>query len=160
MIFDGILNYKNGLLYWNVNPSSKVYAGDLAGTIGSEGYIKVMYKKKSYPAHVIVWMMHNGPIPIGMEVDHINHIRTDNRIENLRLVSRGDNMLNKSMYSNNKSGVTGVSWRSRNKTWVAQIQIGGKKKFLYEGKSRSDAISARKLAESTNGFHKNHGEKK
>src|SRR5699024_2308960 len=99
-------------------------------------------------------------IPNGMEVDHINHIRNDNRIENLRLVSRGDNMLNKSMYSNNKSGVTGVSWKSRNKTWVAQIQIGGKKKFLYEGRSLADAISARKLAESTNGFHENHGAKK
>ncbi|WVX93024.1 HNH endonuclease [Escherichia phage BUCT-XGG-1] len=47
MIFNNILNYKNGLLFWAIKPSAKVYEGDLAGTIDSEGYIKVMYKKKS-----------------------------------------------------------------------------------------------------------------
>lgn len=157
MNWHDILDYVDGVLYWKVKPSQKVYIGDEAGSISDDGYIKVMYRKRSYGAHCIVWEMHHGKIPDGMEVDHINHIRTDNRIENLRLVSRSENMKNKSRYSNNKSGITGVNWHSTRKKWIAQIQAEGKKIMLYEGSSLEEAINARRLAEKERNFHKNHG---
>lgn len=156
MIDLSIFNYKNGVLTWAINPSSKVFAGDVAGTI-VDGYVKVMYKKRSYGAHRIVWEMHKGKIPYGFEVDHINHIRSDNRIENLRIVSRSENMLNKSIYSTNKSGVVGVSWNNKRGKWIAQIQKAGKKKSLYEGDSFDDACKARRSAENGLLFHENHG---
>lgn len=152
-----ILRYDNGSLIWVIKPSSKVNVGDVAGTVNDEGYIKIMYRKRSYGAHCIVWEMHNGEIPDGYEIDHENHNRSDNRIENLRLVTRSDNMKNKSMYSTNKSGVTGVNWHNRKRKWIAQIQSDGKKKMLYEGRSFDDAVAARKAAEEERKFHKNHG---
>ncbi|UGO52592.1 HNH endonuclease [Klebsiella phage vB_KpnD_Opt-817] len=159
MNFNSILRYESGKLFWTIKPSAKVFVGDEAGSINDEGYIKVMYRRKSYPAHHIVWVMHNGEIPDGYEIDHENHIRSDNRIENLRLVTRLDNMKNKSAYSNNKSGVVGVSWSKRKNKWVSQIQHKGKKKMLYEGSSFEYAVAARKAAEAVLKFHANHGER-
>lgn len=151
------LKYSDGNLYWLVTRNNRVQAGTLAGTISDEGYVKVMMRRKAYHAHRIIWEMHYGKIPEGMEIDHINHDRTDNRIENLRLVTKQVNMKNKSSYSNNKSGVTGVSWHSKKKKWVAQIQGNKRKKMLYEGDSFNDAVKARKSAEIELNFHKNHG---
>lgn len=151
------LKYRDGNLYWLVTRNNRVQAGSLAGTISDEGYVKVMIRKKAYHAHRIIWEMHYGKIPEGMEVDHINHDRTDNRIENLRLVTKQVNMKNKSSYSNNKSGVTGVSWHSKKKKWVAQIQCNKKKMMLYEGDNFDDAVKARNEAEIELNFHKNHG---
>lgn len=102
--------------------------------------------------------MHNGQIPDGMEIDHINHIRTDNRIENLRLVSRLTNMKNKSMYANNSSGVTGVRWDSRFGEWISRITTNGKIIYLGSFDNINDAITARNVAEAKIGFHDNHGD--
>lgn len=71
--------------------------------------------RKTYLEHRLVWEFHNGPIPSGMEIDHINRDRSDNRLENLRVVSRCGNMKNKSFYSNNRSGYRGVVQRENGK---------------------------------------------
>lgn len=149
------LNYDGGVLYWSERVGQRVFAGDVAGT-KIDGYICIMYRKKYYRAHRIVWEMHMGKVPDGMEVDHINHIRDDNRIENLRIVTKECNMSNKSIYKNNSSGVTGVNQRKCGK-WVAQIQSGGKKVGLYFGESFELAVKARLKAEIDMGFHINHG---
>jgi hypothetical protein len=58
---------------------------------------------------------HNLP-----HIDHINHNRQDNRIENLRWVSRKDNNRNQSMSSRNTSGIQGVRFDKRGNNWIAQ----------------------------------------
>ena len=59
--------------------------------------------------HRVVWEEHNGPIPEGMQIDHINGDKQDNRIENLRLATNQQNSCNrKGANSNSKSGVRGV----------------------------------------------------
>lgn len=104
--------------------------------------------------------MHYGKIPEGMEIDHINHITDDNRIENLRLVTRKDNCKNVSMSKSNKSGVVGVSWCKRTCKWFASIRVDRKEKFLGRYDKIDDAAAARKAAELKYNFHKNHGSKK
>lgn len=76
--------------------------------------------------------------PSGVEVDHVNGVRNDNRRCNLRLVSRRDNMKNKSSYGGT-SQFKGVSWRARDRAWVAQISLDGKKQHIAQFSSELDA---------------------
>jgi hypothetical protein len=73
-------------------------------------------------------MLIHGPIPDGMQVDHINGDRSDCRIANLRLISHMGNCENKhKAMSNSKSGLLGASWCKVMKRWVATIKYDGKK---------------------------------
>lgn len=92
-----ILEYRDGNLYWRISNRGHIKAGDLAGTTKRDGkhYFTVTISQKKYSVHRIVWIMINGDIPDGMEIDHINRDRYDNRIENLRLVTKSQNSLNK-----------------------------------------------------------------
>ena len=55
------------------------------------GYVQIMIDGKLYKRSRLVWEHHNGKIPKGMEVDHINHVRDDDRIENLQLLTHKQN---------------------------------------------------------------------
>lgn len=158
MDWNEIFYYDSGELLWNLSPRASKKRGDAAGYIERFGYKKVQYKMKCYMAHRIIWEMHNGPIPDGMEIDHINHVRDDNRIENLRLVTHSDNQKNQKQHKTNTSGVTGVHWSKHRRKWVAKITINGKHFNLGGFDSKELAISARKNAEKWTGFHENHGE--
>jgi len=116
--FHQIFDYKDGELYWKVKPSLGVNIGDKAGTINSGGYVQVRYQGVKRMVHRVIYEMFNSKIP--RELDHINRIKTDNRIENLREVTRSENNLNKSIQKNNKSGVKYVSWHKASKKWVVQ----------------------------------------
>ncbi|VXD04922.1 conserved hypothetical protein [Enterobacterales bacterium 8AC] len=162
----------NGVLVWNTRPDSHFintayakswnsrYAGGVAGCV-SNGYKVVSVNKRLYFTHRIIWVMHYGDIPVGYEIDHINHVKDDNRVSNLRLVTHSDNQKNLSMLKNNSSGINGVFSDKRNGNWIAQIKPRGKKtKHLGSFGNKSDAIAARKAAEIKYGFHENHGSAK
>lgn len=88
MDWNDVFEYRDGLLYWKIKTNRNMKIGRLAGSMAGNGYMQVHCFGKVRLMHRIIWEMHNGEIPEGMEIDHINHIRDDNRIENLRLVSR------------------------------------------------------------------------
>lgn len=91
-----IFNYVDGFLYWKIKPAACVAVGDLAGTEkGANGYVRVKYKKSIYLAHRIIWIWHGNNLNEGLEIDHINKNKKDNRIENLRQVTRAKNLENK-----------------------------------------------------------------
>lgn len=92
-----LFEYIDGNLYWRKSNRGHSKAGDLAGTTNKDGkhYFTVTISQKKYSVHRIVWVMVNGDIPNGLEIDHINRDKYDNRIENLRLVTRSQNSLNK-----------------------------------------------------------------
>ena len=151
------LEYNNGDLCWRTDRGSNKLKGLKAGSVDSNGYVLIKLNGKKHRAHRIVLEIYNGPIPCKMEIDHINHVKTDNRIENLRLVDHVTNGRNKSQYGNNKSGATGVSWDSNQNKWFAQITVKSKNIRLGYFLNFSDAVNARKLAEIQYGFHENHG---
>ena len=95
--------------------------------------------------------------PLELLLVHKNNKENDNRIKNLRELSHKQNMKNQSLYRNNTSGHAGVHWIRRDKRWLAQIQVNGKKINLGYFKEKEDAIKARKEAEAKYKFHKNHG---
>lgn len=92
-----IFKYKDGRLYWNVKRGG-LNIGDEAGCISrSEKYSswKIRVNGVKFRRSRIVWCIHFGEIPEGMEIDHINHNPLDDRIENLRLATTAQNAANK-----------------------------------------------------------------
>lgn len=107
-------------------------------------------------AHRVAWAMHYGEWP-RYEIDHINGIRSDNRISNLRDVTSSENGRNSQRMKNNTSGQTGVSWDRSRDQWVAYIRASGRILNLGRFLLKGDAIAARKAAEVEHGYHQNHG---
>jgi hypothetical protein len=137
--------------------SNTRWAGKQAGSINKvHGYIGIFLFGRRMQAHRLAWIISNGDISLG-EIDHINGIRSDNRIENLRLVTRSENHKNTKRPKHNSSGFIGVSWHIGCNKWQAYIKINGKVRYLGMFDHLDDAVNARHLAEKTLCFHKNHG---
>lgn len=145
-----------GILTNKVYKCSRALAGKEAGHQEPRGYRNVMHKKKMYKAHRLIWLYVHGKFPEG-EIDHINGIRNDNRIANLRDVAHLENQRNRNANSNNASGVGGVGWSKNAGKWRAGIQVDGSAKHLGYFDDIEDAAQARKAAEVKYGFHPNHG---
>lgn len=106
--------------------------------------------KFEFLAHRLAWFLVNGSWPKG-EIDHINGNREDNRIANLRDVTRTENARNLRLRFGSSSGYSGIS---RHQTgW--KITISGKY-VGYKG-CLGEAITLRKTAEKNMDYHKNHG---
>ena len=133
------------------------YAGRPAFTAKMNGgYLCGAVYKISLQAHVAAWVIHTGQWPDG-EIDHINGVRNDNRLSNLRCVTRSENQRNRALSATTTSGVMGVSYNARDKRWAAYIGADGKHVSLGTFRSKDDAIAARQAAVAAYGFHKNHG---
>lgn len=146
--------YKNGELYWKIN-------NKIAGYISNNDRRIIMIKYKNYVSHRLIWVYFNGDIPAGMQIDHLDHNKKNNRIENLRLVSFCENCKNLPLRKDNKSGCVGVKWEKRyKKRWVAEITVNKKNIYLGSFINKQDAINARKAAEIKYGFHANHGKER
>jgi len=122
------LLYENGVLYWtNLKRSYRsVSNGKEAGCLTPYGYIIVKVNQKLIFAHRIVYFLHNGVWPHA-EIDHINKIRTDNRIENLRDCSRTQNSWNRNR-KNSKYG-RGISWSKDKNKYRVRVNKNGKVVF-------------------------------
>jgi len=118
--------------------------------------VQIIINKEHYLAHRLAWLYVNGEFPPD-QIDHINHVRNDNRIKNLRTVSCKENQKNKLMHKNNTSGVIGVHWYKPRMKWKAGIKVNGELNHLGYFTSLREAAKARKEAERKYGFHENHG---
>ena len=151
-------DYETGVLYWRWRNSNRVPKTLEAGTQRKlSGYLDVQVHGRSYPAHRIVMLMCYGFYGEGLDVDHINHVRNDNRLVNLRFVTRGENQRNQSLSSKNTSGVTGVHFAKANKKYVAQIQVDRKVMHLGMFDTLEEAAAARAEANLKFNFNNNHG---
>jgi len=142
--------FKNEIIgkCWN-----STHANTEAGTCWR--YRSIRINRKSFLAHRLAWFYVHGEWP--EFIDHINGNGLDNRISNLRAVTKAENSKNIKLKSDNKSGVHGVCWHSRENKWKACIHHNNKKIHLGTFLSLDDAIKARKEAEKTYKYHNNHG---
>ena len=125
-----IFEYKNGELFWKKPFGKKTKVGQKAGSKQSLGYLQVSINKKKYLLQRIIFVMHHGYFP--KEVDHINGVKSDNRIENLRDVTRSQNINNKSKPITNTSGTKNVYFHPSRNKWQVKLFIHGvSKSFGY-----------------------------
>lgn len=140
-----IPNGEDGTLEWKVD-----YRRAKVGDLVSASAIKSPYKLlkidgSTLSVHRILWLMLKGPIKSGDVLDHINGDTHDNRICNLRVCSHAENMRNRKVHSNNRSGLKGVYSDSsilRAKPWRAQIRVNGRKINLGRFDTANEAHDA------------------
>lgn len=129
-----------------VNPENgtvdKVYKN--IGSQAGAGYRHTRVNGTHKLLHRIIWEHVNGPIPEGMYIDHINGVKDDNRISNLRLVTPMQN-------AQNRPTTKGVSWCKRTQKWLAQIGHNGKRINLGRFENLEDAQAA--YAEAAAKYH-------
>lgn len=143
------LNYnpKTGIFTWNeVVVPSPVKVGDIAGGHDKDGYVQIWIRDKVYFAHRLAFLYYHGYLPEN-DVDHINRNKSDNRIDNLREVSRSCNMQNSRVADRNTSGYKGVSLCKASNKWSAYITVNYKQYSLGKYKSPLEAALARITAE-------------
>ena len=151
-------DYETGVLYWRWRVNSRVPKTLEAGTQRkSSGYLSVSVHGRDYSVHRIVMLMCYGFYGEGLEVDHINHVRNDNRLVNLRFVTHGENMRNKSVSSKSTTGVTGVDFLKAHKKYRARIRVDGETIHLGMFETLEEAAAARAEANLKFNFNNNHG---
>jgi len=125
-----LLNYDQATgLFTRRDRRGRFQAGSVVGSLDRDGYRVMKIDGKSHQAHRLAFLVIHGYLP--KEIDHINGDPSDNRIENLRSVTRSENQRNSGKYANNTSGFKGVCWHSRDKKWQAQARdANGKRKTL------------------------------
>ena len=142
----------NGNLVWKVRLSRRTRIGDIAGTPSGAGYHVVIVDGRPNKTHRVIWLWHHGYTPEG-DLDHINRVKLDNRIENLREVSRQCNTRNTGNQKNNTSGAKGIythpSWDN---VWQAFITVNGRQCKLGNHSSFDEAVLHRLAAEQCLGW--------
>lgn len=114
---------ETGLATRLVTVATNARVGDVAGSVQSSGHLIVWIDGRSYLVHRVVWAIHYGKWPTD-QIDHVNGIKTDNRISNLREATHAENMRNRGMLRSNTSGVIGVCWHKASQKWQAYIRSG------------------------------------
>lgn len=119
----------SGRFTWLQPSSPRVFIGSPAGTLHKgSGYRRLMVDRRKYQEHRLVWLAATGDFPPNL-IDHINGVKNDNRIANLRLATRKQNNENVKLRVDNTSGFKGAT-RKPDGRWEAQIQTNKTKMYL------------------------------
>jgi len=137
-----------GVFTWRLRFGKRGIPGRRAGTIDFNGYEVITINGKRHKAHRLAWLYVHGRWP-AVAIDHINGVRSENRIQNLREAGPAENQQNRGRQRNNKSGFTGVSWDQSAGKWRAGIRADGRARNLggYDSPEQaSEAYLAAKAA--------------
>jgi len=122
------------------------YSGKKAGNVRTDGYVLIRINFRLYQAHRLAWLIVHGEWP-PKDLDHIDGGPGNNRIDNLRIATRNENMRNRKQHKNNATGIKGVHWGKRDRKFVAQIMAGNKRLHLGSFATLAEAAAAREAAE-------------
>lgn len=106
--------------------------------VNPSGYYNLTVGGVCVGVHCAVWAYHNGAWANG-DVDHINGIRTDNRIENLRILNRQQNLQNSIVHKYNTSGTRNVCFHKPSGRWRSVFVMGGKRMEKYH-RTKNEAV--------------------
>jgi hypothetical protein len=153
-----LFEYKDGVLLWKEMVTTRTgnRVGKIAGSIHKHGYRIISVHGRQYKVHRLMFLYHHGYIP--EFIDHINGIKDDNRIENLREATRTQNYQNRFVQKNNTFGVKGVSKQKNSPNWRCRISYGGRLHELAGFKSKELATEFMELwRDMAHGTFANHG---
>jgi hypothetical protein len=139
------------------NKTADCYRIPTAKTLN--GYLQVGICGKLKIVHRLIFVYMEGVEP-EEDVDHINGDRSDNRWENLRKVSRRENLRNAGLRTDNNSGVIGVCFSKSHNKWIANISSDSKRINIGNFDTKEEAIKAREEYEKLLNYHPNHGKRK
>lgn len=135
--------YENGKLY----KTGWMYSGHKAvGWLdGSSGYHRLQIGAETWMLYRLVWIWHYGEIPVSMTIDHKDHVKTNNRIENLRLATRSEQNKYQRKRANCSSQYIGVHWRERNLKFEVYVNTynTGVRKSKYLGSYIDEVVAAK-----------------
>ena len=139
-----------GVFIWKASTNGRIKVGSVAGSLENNGYVRLSISGTRCLAHRLAMIYVYGSC--GKYVDHIDGSRSNNKINNLRCVTKPQNCQNRKKSKKNTSGVTGVSLNKKNNRWFANI--GHKGGLLHIGSfvRFDDAVLARKEAEKELGY--------
>ena len=152
-------NPETGVLTWkNVSNRTDRYGMKAGWVDRTKGYRKIEIKGFSFSAHRICWLLAYGEYP-KYEIDHINGIKDDNRLKNLRQATHSQNCMNQKIKVNNKVGYKGVHLRKDTQKYVSIIWKNGKCHYLGQYEAAEQAHDAYvKASVVIHGEFANHGE--
>lgn len=119
---------ETGLFTWRRTVSSKAPKGSHPNGVDKDGYLTLMFKGKFLRQHRVAWFYTYGVWP-EKQLDHINGVRSDNRIVNLRACDEQDNNRNRAVSRNNTSGVSGVSFQQGK--WMVRIRTDKQRRVFF-----------------------------
>jgi len=136
-----------GSLTWRVMLNARGPVGAEVGCVCKRrGYRVTRIDGISYLVHRVIWFYVHGAWP-EHELDHINGVRHDNRIANLRIATRSQNACNTGVRKDSGSRVKGVRWHVKSKKWQARIIVNNRDISLGYFNEKSEAEEARLRAE-------------
>ena len=140
-----------GTFVWIKTKSKCARAGKATSlAVNGDGYRHIYIDGRTYKAHRLAWLYVHGEWPSG-QIDHINGVKDDNRLTNLRDVSNKTNSRNQNRaHKDNKVGALGVTTRPRGK-YQATITVDGKK--LYLGQHETSELASQAYAKAKVKFH-------
>jgi hypothetical protein len=136
--------YREGKLFNRFKRHGKALADEEAGSLNNIGYRVINVKGKLYLSHRLIYIYHNGEIADGLHIDHIDRIRSNNNIENLRLVTRQENQWN--------LPAKGFHIHKPNNKFRAQIKVSGK--LIHLGLFNTEEEARKAYLEAKKEFHK------
>jgi len=144
-----------GELHWIKKAGNSTIIGSRAGGLTNRGYRRLMFKGKQYQEHHIVWCWVHGSFPPN-QIDHDDQVRYNNRISNLKSVTKGQNARNRARRENHLSEA-GIWYCKRRKRYIAEITFEGEKIYQKSFEDIKDAIQERAVESKRLGFNDNHG---
>lgn len=105
---------------------TRIKSKKIAGSKHNSGYIHINVFYKCYKAHRLAWLYIHGKWPRKF-IDHINNIKDDNRLCNLRECTQQQNCLNSKMKKSNNSGVKGLNWHKQHRKWNVRLSLNKKR---------------------------------
>ncbi len=136
-----LINYnpETGSMVWRLTRGRAV-SGEIATYVRHDGYATLRMDRKHYYAHRVAWLVIHGSWP-KCQIDHINGVRNDNRLENLRESNQSENLQN----MGKRVGVskyTGVHLCRKTGKWISEIRHKKKKHYLGRFENEADAYQA------------------